>query len=688
MTLYGYARVSVREPEDKNLDLQVERLVRAGCSLGNIRAEEASGARNDRGGLLELLDLVVEGDTLVVTHIDRLSRGLTHGLQVIEGLHRAGVEFRSLSEDFNTATATGKLQITMVLAFSEWWRNSIRERSVAGQAKARAEGRFPGRRPSLNERQREYIRAERSKGVSQRDLAKRLEVTDIYVMDLGSDVRRNPKISGTTHNVFGIQTGVVITFLVREKSRLGECNIHYASREDAEVARDKLAYLKGEGLENIPFETITPDAKGNWLNQSNSNFEQLIPLADRQTKLTKSTEEEQAVFGLHSLGVATNRDEWTYDFDVDVLSNKVRFFCATYQKELRRFAREKPVAIEVGNWVDRSIKWTSELEAHLAKGHALDFSSANIIPALYRPFTVKHFYYAPIIDHRRYQIPQIFPHGSGDENKTICFLGVGARRPFAALATTMTANLALFIDGTQCLPLYRHTANGERVSNITKWGIEHINGHYRREWGEEFQALAGEDGITAEQIFAYTYAVLHNPAYRHEYAVDLLREFPRLPLYRNFHHWAEMGQRLLDLHIGFESAETYPLERYDREAVDPTRAILRADKERGTITLDERTTLVGIPDQVWEYRLGSRSALEWVLDQYKERKPRDPTIREKFNTYRFSDHKENVIALLRRVCTVSVETMEIVDRMAYQERGVLVGEGCRKTPTANGETRQ
>ena len=74
MTLYGYARVSVREPEDKNLDLQVERLVRAGCAMGNIRAEEASGAKDDRGGLLELLDLVVEGDALVVTHIDRLSR--------------------------------------------------------------------------------------------------------------------------------------------------------------------------------------------------------------------------------------------------------------------------------------------------------------------------------------------------------------------------------------------------------------------------------------------------------------------------------------------------------------------------------------------------------------------------------------------------------------------------------------
>ena len=133
MTLYGYARVSGRKPEDKNLDLRVERLVRAGCPLGNIRAEEASGAKNDRGGLLELLDLVV-------TYIARLSRGLTCVLQVIDGLHLRGIEFRSLAEDFHTSTASGKLQLTMILAFSEWWRNSIRERSIAGQHKAREGG--------------------------------------------------------------------------------------------------------------------------------------------------------------------------------------------------------------------------------------------------------------------------------------------------------------------------------------------------------------------------------------------------------------------------------------------------------------------------------------------------------------------------------------------------------------------
>lgn len=95
----------------------------------------------------------------------------------------------------------------------------------------------------------------------------------------------------------------------------------------------------------------------------------------------------------------------------------------------------------------------------------------------------------------------------------------------------------------------------------------------------------------------------------------------------------------------------------------PTKAILRTDKVRGTITLDEQTTLSGVPAEAWEYRLGSRSALEWVLDQYKERKPRDPTILERFNTYRFADRKERVIDLLGRVCAVSAFTTTIVNEL-------------------------
>ena len=126
----------------------------------------------------------------------------------------------------------------------------------------------------------------------------------------------------------------------------------------------------------------------------------------------------------------------------------------------------------------------------------------------------------------------------------------------------------------------------------------------------------------------------------------------------------------MDLHLNYETVTPYPLDRHDLDP-DETRtaykARLKANKSQGTIQLDTLTTLSGVPAEAWAYKLGNRSALEWVLDRYKERKPKDPTIREKFNTYRFLDYKEQVIDLLQRVCTVSVATMRIVAAMAAVE---------------------
>ena len=490
------------------------------------------------------------------------------------------------------------------------------------------------------------------------------EFNELWVLDLKGNARtsgeRRQREAG---NVFDdkIRVGVAVYFLVRRKGADG-FRIFYHAIDDFMRSHPKVDYVKNASLSKLDFDEIRPDLAGNWLNQSNSNFERLILLADRQTKLAKSVDEERAIFAQYSLGILTARDEWVYDFDNNVLHDKVKEFCDTYQREMKRYSLGKPDGASVRDWVDRSIKWTSELEDHLVKGDGLQFESRNIITATFRPFVVKHCYYAPIITHRRYQIPQVFPHNTPGQNKVICFSGLASNKPFSVLATDKVFGHDT-LEKTQCLPLYRYTEDGERVSNITQWGIDRLNVHYRREWSEDFESLAGPDGITAEEIFAYTYAVLHDPVYRHEYAVDLLREFPRLPLYRDFHHWAQMGQRLLDLHIGFESADPYPLERHDREGSIRAGPILRADKSRGTITLDERTTLTGIPEKALEYRLGNRSALECVLDQYKEKTPRDPTVRDRFNTYRFTNYKEQVIDLLQRVCTVSVETVRIVDQL-------------------------
>ena len=391
------------------------------------------------------------------------------------------------------------------------------------------------------------------------------EFNELWAIDL----KGNARTSGERRrqeggNIFDdkIRVGIAIYFLVRRQEADG-FEMFYNAVGDYAKSPEKAEYIRGKSFIDFEFEQIRPDRYNQWLNQSNSDFGRLLPLANKQTKFAKNVDDERATFGLYSLGIATNRDEWVLDFDSKVLEEKVKFFCDTYTNETRRYQTEKPDTNSIGDWVDRSIKWTSELEMHLVKGEELTFTTRNITRSLHRPFVAKSFYYAPTIVHRRYQHPRIFPHGFTVQNKVIYFLGTSARRPFSVLASNMAANLALFIDGTQCLPLYRYTEDGEQVSNITDWGLRQINEHYRKEFGERFEEAVGGESITAEDVFAYTYAVLHDPVYRHDYAVDLLREFPRLPLYHDWDAWVKMGRELLELHIGFEDVEPYALERVE-----------------------------------------------------------------------------------------------------------------------------
>ena len=488
------------------------------------------------------------------------------------------------------------------------------------------------------------------------------EFNELWVIDL----KGNARTSGERRrqeggNIFEdkIRVGVAIYFLVRRQNTEG-FRVFYSAVDDYAKAEDKTAFIKDKPISSFKYSEITPNAKNSWLNQSNSDFERLIPAADRQTKLAKGVNEEQSVFRMYSLGVVSNRDEWVHDLDEAQLGHKVRTFINTYEEYRAEYGGKDVDNDTLGT----SIKWTRDLKRQLHLDAPNIFDRTSIRHTLYRPFAKRFLYYHQNLNEMQYQIPQIFPRGIQGENTVICFSGTSSTKPFSVLVTDQVYCLDL-LEKTQCLPLYRYTAEGERVSNITEWGLR------------QFRERYGDDSISAEDIFAYTYGVLHDPVYREKYAVDLLREFPRLPFYPEFQHWVKMGQELLDLHIGFESAEPYPLERVD-QAGPVKRVALRADKDGGRIILDDKTSLTGVPPEAWRYRLGSRSALEWVLDQYKERKPRDPTISEKFNTYRFADYKERVIDLLQRVCAVSVGTMDVVDDMAYwDDEGRLVVYGDR-----------
>lgn len=473
----------------------------------------------------------------------------------------------------------------------------------------------------------------------------------IYIVDLGGDVRKNPKLSGPKNNVFAIQTGVAIAFMVKtQKKKTEPAQIYYARRPEMDTARDKLDFLHIAKLTEVEFTHIQPDKNHNWLDLTENNWDALIPLASKAIKTGTGREKQQAIFKLFSLGVVTARDEWIYDENPKHLSKKVNFFFESFESEKERW-RNSEQKMELNDFVNRSIKWTSELEAHIQRGTKLQFTKERIREANYRPFVKNFLYYDRVIVHRPYQQPSIFKIETQNKNSAICINVNG--KDFNALATDIVPDYH-FIGDSQCFPLFRYSESGDRTENITNWALE----QFRKQYKDKF--------ITKESIFHYVYAVLHHPAYRAKYALNLKREFPRIPYYADFWQWQRWGSRLMELHLGFEEVAPYPLQREDldpsatRKAVAPR---LLARKESGVIEVDTLTTLRGVPPEVWEYRLGTYTALEWVLERYKEKTPKDPTIREKFNTYRFADYKEKVIELLARVCAVSVETMKVIESM-------------------------
>ncbi|MEO7049687.1 MAG: type ISP restriction/modification enzyme, partial [Ferruginibacter sp.] len=340
-----------------------------------------------------------------------------------------------------------------------------------------------------------------------------------------------------------------------------------------------------------------------------------------------------------------------------------------------------------------TIKWSEGLKNHKKGQRKIIFSDKTVVRSLFRPFVKKYFYADFTLNDRlTNNHREIFGYSFDKPNIQIGFLSIVSSHPLAAIASRELIDFCTLKQGnggTQGLPLYRYDKEGQQTDNITDWAVQQFTDHYTTEdkfsdflkdYTEYDQAKYTEGaitpesnflGISKEDIFHYVYAVLHNPEYRKKYELNLKREFPRIPLYDHFYKWVKWGEQLMNLHINYETVKAFPLKIITTDTIATNAAALeklqkpklKADKAAGTIELDGITTLTGIPAIAWQYKLGNRSALEWILDQYKEKKPTDPTIAEKFNTYKFADYKDQVIDLLKKVCTVSVETMEVVGEM-------------------------
>jgi len=362
---------------------------------------------------------------------------------------------------------------------------------------------------------------------------------------------------------------------------MNKAKIFYFTLQDEQTKEEKLDWFERVKFEEIPFDHIMPDQKENWINQTDNDFDELLPLIDKEVKAGRL---QNAIFQLFSSGVKTQRDEWVYDFSWDALIEKMKYFVEVYQERFKK-----------GTIRELDIKWDHELTQYLERKIPKSFEDNKIVESLYRPYTKEHLYFDKHFNGMTYQWFSIYVEGK--KNQYIAISGIGSSKSFHTLVSNQIIGLDC-LEKTQCLPLYRYDENGNRIDNITNWGLTQFQTHYKN------------TTITKQDIFHYTYAVLHHPAYRQKYELNLKREFPRLPFYADFHQWAQWGKTLMELHLNYETIEPYKLTRQEIASKDQPKTKLKADKENGQIILDENTQLSGVPAVAWEYKLGNRSALE------------------------------------------------------------------------------
>jgi len=295
------------------------------------------------------------------------------------------------------------------------------------------------------------------------------------------------------------------------------------------------------------------------------------------------------------------------------------------------------------------IKWSRNLKRHLRNEQYLAVSADHFRKAVYRPFNVKYIYLAEIAVDEAGMIDKYFPSENiSNENMTICLNAKSISRPFTCLITNMPPDLH-YVGDTQCFPYYTYNEDGtNRRENITDWA----QAQYRARYGAE---------VTKWDIFHYVYALLHHPAYRERYAENLKRELPRIPYVPvdDFPRYVETGRALADFHLHYESAPEYPLTWRENNAAPFSWRIekMKLTRDKDAVIVNDSLTLAGIPPAVYNYRLGNRSALEWVIDQYRVTTDTRSGITSDPNR---EDDKEYIVRLIGRVVTVSLETVKII----------------------------
>jgi predicted helicase len=336
-------------------------------------------------------------------------------------------------------------------------------------------------------------------------------------------------------------------------------------------------------------------------------------------------------------------------FDPLALKERVATFVEVYQATLDRVKRRHPKsAEEVIDTADHRIQWTKRTKDALLRHEESAVNPDHFRIALYRPFTKLQLYFDEFWNERRYQQHLIFPTASAEsENRALCVGGYG-RKQFAVFMCNLIPDLNFYADPAQCFPFYTYAADGtNRRENITDWALE------------QFRTQYNDKHISKWDIFHYIYAILQHPRYCEKYAANLGRELARIPSAPAFWEFAEAGAALAELHVNYEKQTEYPLQMLENRDVPLKWQVekMRFSKDKAQINYNDFLTTAGIPREAFEYRLGNRSAFEWIIDQYQVKRDKRSGI---FNDPNRPDDPQYIVRLMRKIVTVSLKTIKII----------------------------
>lgn len=499
----------------------------------------------------------------------------------------------------------------------------------------------------------------------------------------------------------GSRTPIAISILVKNRlsNNSGKIYFHdigdYLSREEK---LEKIKYFESiNGIDKAGgWTSILPDVHGDWLNLRDGDFEEFVVLGDKKG-------DELKLFESFSQGVLTARDAWCYNSSKAALSDKMAQMIDFYSCEVKRFCEfsknldRKESEKVLDGFIDtdsEKISWTSSLKQELLRKKSFSFDQRCLAKCMYRPFTKQWLYYNDNFNHRRSQMPRIFPN-DGHINLVIVITGIGTPTAFTCFITDTIPDYQGPAK-SQCFPLYLYekTNNDDQIDfdgapqtddmfaakpksepksdspytckdGISNGGLKH------------FQDAYPSETISKEDVFYYVYGLLHSPDYRERYADNLTKELPRIPCVKtakDFWHFSTAGRALAELHLNYETVDCYPvkieggkeqLKQFDDADFRVTKMKFAKKGDKTTVVYNHKITMTGIPIEAYDYVVNGKPALEWVMERQAVTTHKESGIVNDANDWAIETmgNAKYPLELFQRVITVSLETMKIVNAL-------------------------